>query len=288
MVADPGIGVPLDRSDGQLGQVGPRLQASRVLRRDGGDRLPTAVRREGPGRVESGRQLRCERVEHRLGAAGRELDCVLGGHRAMLRAVLAARTGTVGAAGGSTDGMSDRRRAAVLFGRAEPGPAADELREPPWSARPRARGARPGRRAAAPHPTLGEHGTLAGRDRAHHGPAGGARRPARVATPRGTAAPVRRARRGWSSRRRSHWAAPCPTTSSSGPSTRSRCRWSSTSPRPRRSAAPCSISPTRVRPDACTAPSWRPPSTSSSPRPTRSRERPARRSAWPSGTCGRP
>ena len=57
--------------------------------------------------------------------------------------------------------------------------------------------------------------------------------------------------------------APCPTTSSSVPSTRSRSLWCSISNRPRRSVAPSSTSPTRERRAVCTAPSWPPPSTSS-------------------------
>ena len=47
--------------------------------------------REGPGRVERGGQLRVERVEDGLGAPGGELDCMFGGHPAMLRAPIGAR-----------------------------------------------------------------------------------------------------------------------------------------------------------------------------------------------------
>ena len=58
VVTNAGIGVPLDRVACEVRQIGPSLQAPRIARGDGSDRLPTTVRREGPGRVESGGQVR--------------------------------------------------------------------------------------------------------------------------------------------------------------------------------------------------------------------------------------
>lgn len=86
VVAHPSEGIPIDGIVGQLGQVRPGLQAVWVLGRHRSHRLPTAVRREGSGLVESGGQLRMERVEDGLGAPGSEMDCMLGGHLPMLRA----------------------------------------------------------------------------------------------------------------------------------------------------------------------------------------------------------
>ena len=95
MVADAGVGVAIDRVIGQLGQVGPRLQAMRVPGRDRRHRLSTAVERQGAGGVESRGQLLIERVEDGLGAPGGELDCMFWGHPAMLRARFGGQPGTI-------------------------------------------------------------------------------------------------------------------------------------------------------------------------------------------------
>jgi hypothetical protein len=94
VVAHPGEGVAIDGVVGELGQLGPRLQAMRIPGRHGCHGVPTAVSREGPGRVESGGQLGIERVQDGLGAPGGELDCMFGGHPAMLRAANGHRTAT--------------------------------------------------------------------------------------------------------------------------------------------------------------------------------------------------
>ena len=79
----------------------------------------TASRRccagRGPGRIESGGQLGIERVEDGLGAPGGEVDCMLGGHPAMLRAQIGLRPENGDRGDGSQGGMSSAGEPAVLF-----------------------------------------------------------------------------------------------------------------------------------------------------------------------------
>ena len=130
MVADAGEGVAIDRVVGQLGEVRPGLQAMGVAGGHRRHRRPTTIRRERPGRVEGGDQLGVRWVEDRLGAPGSEVDCMFGGHRAMLGVCIHARCGhgrvrrgecagmrrhTPACAGARAAGMSAAGEPAVLF-----------------------------------------------------------------------------------------------------------------------------------------------------------------------------
>ena len=92
VVPDAGVRIAFDRVPAQLRQVGPGVETARILRRDGGHGIPALRGGKGPRPHEGCSQLGGERLQHGFGAAGGELDGVVGGHRVMLGGGRAAST----------------------------------------------------------------------------------------------------------------------------------------------------------------------------------------------------